>query len=263
MRVSSMARPGAGCGCGCDRATIRWAVVRVGGGWVGEWCWPLPPKHTVQQRQHCRHQLHCLPLAASCHILPPVQYSSQCSQSYSYLLPCLCSWSVKIVHSIFHFSLISVSPEQLTRGEILFCHPQNIIKEKDVNLQAQESSAAGSRWHPRGHPRVTPRRTRGGGTRSATSILLTLFIVAKSIFYKILRIANYILALLLLKTINVDLKPTLISSINPIRICMQIANPLRLHCTFTFPIVTWIFCRQFARSQVTRRKISMLIFVPL
>ena len=190
MRVSSMARPGAGCGCGCDRAIIRWAVVRVGGGWVDEWCWPLPPKHTVQQRQHCRHQLHCLPLpATSCH-----RYSSQCSQSYSYLLPCLCSWSVKIVHSIFHFSLSPWAQSNWPEGKFYFVIPKTLWKKKDVNLQAQESSAAGSRWHPRGHPRVTPRRTRGGGTRSATSILLTLCIVAKSIFYKILRIANYILA---------------------------------------------------------------------
>ena len=37
----------------------------------------------------------------------------------------------------------------------------------------------------------------------------------------------------------------------------------RLLCTFTFPIVTWIFCRQIARSQDTWRKISMLVFVSL
>ena len=193
MRVSSMARPGAGCGCGCDRAIIRWAVVRVGGGWGDEWCWPLPPKHTVQQRQHCRHQLHCLPLpATSCH-----RYSSQCSQSYSYLQP----WSpvpvpeVSRLYTQFFISHLSPwAQSNWPEGKFYFVFPQNIIKEKNVNLQAQESSAAGSRWHPRGHPRVTPRRTRGGGTRSATSILLTLCIVAKSIFYKILRIANYILA---------------------------------------------------------------------
>ena len=158
MRVSSMARPGAGCGCGCDRAIIRWAVVRVGGGWVGEWCWPLPPKHTVQRWQHCRHQLHCLPPpATSCH-----RYSSQCSQSYSYLLPCLCSWSVKIVHSIFHFSLISVSPEQLTRGEILFCHPQNFIKEKRCKSPGTRIFSSrvkmASTWTPTGNTKEDQRR---------------------------------------------------------------------------------------------------------
>ena len=95
--------------------------------------------------------------AASCH-----RYSSQCSLSYSYLLPCLCSWSVKIVHSIFHFSLISVSPEQLTRGEILFCHPQNIIKEKRCKSPGTRIFSSrvkmASTWTPTGNTKEDQRR---------------------------------------------------------------------------------------------------------
>ena len=157
MRVSSMARPGAGCGCGCDRAIIRWAVVRVGGGWVDEWCWPLPPKHTVQQRQHCRHQLHCLPPPATGTVASVASLTPTFSPG-----SCLCSWSVKIVHSIFHFSLIFVSPEQLTRGEILFCHPQNIIKEKRCKSPGTRIFSSrvkmASTWTPTGNTKEDQRR---------------------------------------------------------------------------------------------------------